>query len=111
MPLISDCQPPEIFRPGEKAFDFPAAFMPPQLLSVLSFDFGSVAEVRSSQLNTFFSEVFHQSRRSGFVTDKFLRHSTDEETVKGGSVHYCHDPAPFAALCPAGFAGTKLRRP
>jgi hypothetical protein len=56
MPLKSDCQPPEILRPGEKAFDFPAAFMPPQLPSVLSFDFGCVAAGRSSQLNAFFQK-------------------------------------------------------
>ena len=59
MRLISDNQPSEILKPGEKPFDFPAAFVSPQFPSVLSFWLCSVAAVRGSQLNAMlFQKVF-----------------------------------------------------
>lgn len=136
MTLISDNQPPEVLKPSEKPFNLPAAFIPPQLPSVLSFCFCSVAAVRRDHLNALVFQKFSIEIVAviRFVADKFFRHSADEEAVKGGfrqlhlmrrsaceaygdrktgSVRNCHDPAPFAALCPADrtapfFAGTKL---
>ena len=136
MTLISDNQPSEILKPSEKSFNFPTAFIPPQLSSVLSFWLFPAAPVRGDHLNTIlfqniFIEIIAVIR---FVTDKFFRHSGDKEAVKRhfgqlhlmgrstckangdrktGSVRNGHDPAPFAAFCPTDrtapfFAGTKL---
>lgn len=136
MSLMSDNQPPEILKPGEKPFDFPAAFMPPQLSSVLSFWLSPAAAVRGGHLHPM---LFHKFRVKTvavmrFVTDELAGLAADEKAVKrlfrelrlmrrsackagggrkAGSVRNGHDPAAFAAFCPADgsapfFAGTKL---
>ena len=51
MTLISDNQPPEVQQAGEKPFDFPAVFIPPQLPAILSFWFRPVAAMWCGQLN------------------------------------------------------------
>jgi hypothetical protein len=123
MTLIPDNQPPEILKPSEKPFNFPTAFIPPQLSSVLSFWLFPAAPVRGDHLNAIlfqniFIEIIAVIR---FVTDKFFRHSGDKETGnchfgqlhlmgrsackangdrKTRSVRNGHDPTPFAAFCP-----------
>ena len=128
MTLMPDHQPPEVLKPSEKPFNFPAAFRPPQLSSVLSFWLLPVAAVRTDHLNTLlFQKIFQKISMEAvavirFIADKFFRQAADEETVKRsfyqlhlmrrsacktdgdrktGSVRNSHDPAPFAPLCPA----------
>jgi hypothetical protein len=52
MTLMSDNQPPEVLKPSEKSFNFPTAFIPPQLSSVLSCWLFPAAPVRREYLNT-----------------------------------------------------------
>jgi len=136
MTLISDNQPPEVLQPGEKPFDFPAAFIPPQLPSVLSFWLRPVAAMWRDQLNAvlFQKIIIELVTVIGFVANEFFRLSGNEKAVKcrfrqrhfmrrstckaggdrkTGSVRNCHDPAPFAPFCPPDciapfFAETKL---
>jgi len=84
MTLMPDNQPPEVLKPGEKSFNFPAAFTPPQLSSVLSLWFLPVAAMRGGHLNAMlFQNIFIKIIAViRFVTDKFLRHSGDKKAVK-----------------------------
>jgi hypothetical protein len=51
MTLISDNQPSEVLQPSKKPLNFPAAFIPPQLPSILSFWLRPVAAMWCDQLN------------------------------------------------------------
>ena len=136
MTLISDNQPSEVLQPSEKPFDFPAAFIPPQLPAILSFWLRAVAAMWCNQLNAvlFQKIIIEHVAVIRFVANEFFRLSGNEKAVqcrfrqlhlmrrstcqaggdrKTGSVRNCHDPAPFAPFCPADhiapfLAGTKL---
>jgi hypothetical protein len=121
MTLISDNQPSEILKPSEKPLNLPAALISPQHPEFLVF---SAATVRSNQLNVVFLQKFLVKGIAviRFVANKFLRHFLEKKAVKRrfhqlhfmrrstckaggdrktGSVHNCHNSAPFAPFCPA----------
>ena len=136
MTLISDNQPSQVLQPSEKPFDFPAAFIPPLLPSVLSFWLRPVAAMWCDQLNAvlFQKIIIELVTVVCFVANEFFRLSGNEKAVKRrfrqlhfmrrstckaggdmktGSVRNCHDPAAIAPFCPPDciapfFAETKL---
>ena len=84
MPLMPDSQPPEVLEPCEKPFNVPAAFMPPQLSSVLSLWLLPVAAARAGHLNALlFHEIIVETAAvMRFAADQFFRRPADEEIVK-----------------------------
>jgi hypothetical protein len=73
MTLISDCQSPEVLKPGKKPFGFPAAFMPPELSAVLSFWLRAVAAMRRNQLDAvlFQKIIIERIAVTGFAPTSF----------------------------------------
>jgi len=84
MTLISDNQPSKILQPSEKPFDFPAAFIPPLLPSVLSFWLRPVAAMWRDQLNAvlFQKIIIELVTVVCFVANEFFRLSGNEKAVK-----------------------------
>ena len=74
MTFISDNQPSEILEPSKEPCNFPAAFIPPQFSSVLSFWLFPTASLRNDHLNAMLlQEIFIQLITIVcFIADKFF---------------------------------------
>ncbi len=136
MILVSNNQFPVILEPSKKSFDFPSAFIPTKLSSVLSRRFLSISFMWCNKLYTAFRKkpliqritviclITNQSFRSGFsktaVNSLFNKsyfvwgstsHISGDRNTR--SVCNCHDLGAFPAFCianskPPFFAGAKL---
>ncbi len=60
LPIVTHDQSPEIADPGDRAFDFPAAFVASQLPSILSFWFLAICPMRANQVDSSFRQSVPQ---------------------------------------------------